>query len=81
MKLTDHLRTFLTDTVNLNDTRLSRLENSIEAIKGVIRESGWTPRIRYFAAQGSWAHKTIIKPVENKAFDADLLVFITEVQD
>jgi hypothetical protein len=37
------------------------------------------PKILSFAPQGSWAHKTIIKPVDNNAFDADLLVFVQEV--
>jgi hypothetical protein len=79
MKLINHFNTFMTDVVNLNATRVTQLEDSIEALKGVMRASDWTPKIKYFAPQGSWAHKTIIKPVENKAFDADLLVFVDPV--
>jgi len=79
MKLVDHFDTFLTDVVNLNTTRITLLEDSIEALKGVIRASDWPPRIKSFTPQGSWAHKTIIKPVENSAFDADLLVFVKPV--
>jgi hypothetical protein len=79
MKLIDHFDAFMRDVVDLNDTRIDQLDASIEAIKGVIRDSGWSPTIRYFAGQGSWAHKTIIKPVDNGAFDADLLVFIAPV--
>jgi hypothetical protein len=79
MKLTGHFTDFLNDIVNLNPTRLTRLENSVSAIKDVIRGSGWTPRSRGFVEQGSWAHKTIIKPLESKAFDADLLALVDPV--
>jgi len=79
MKLVDHCNTFLTDVVNLNATRITQLDDSIEALKGVIRASDWLPTIKSFTPQGSWAHKTIIKPVENGAFDADLLVFVKPV--
>ena len=70
---------FSNDIVNLNPTRLTRLENSVSAIKDVIRGSSWTPRRRGFVEQGSWAHKTIIKPLESKAFDADLLALVDPV--
>lgn len=76
MKLVAHFSDFLTNTVNLNTTRIERLESSVEAIKNVISDSDWQPRRRGFLAQGSWAHKTIIKPLEGNAFDADLLVFV-----
>lgn len=80
MKLIEHFDTFLSDVVNLNTTRVTQLENSIEALKAVIRESDWEPQVRWFAPQGSWAHKTIIRPVEGNAFDADLLVFVRPVE-
>jgi hypothetical protein len=79
MKLTGHFTDFLNDIVNLNPARLTRLENSVSAIRDVIRSSSWTPRGRGFVEQGSWAHKTIIKPLESKAFDADLLALIDPV--
>lgn len=79
MKLIEQFNTFMTDVVNLNATRVTQLEDSIEALKGVLRGSEWKPKIKFFAPQGSWAHKTIIKPVEEKAFDADLLVFVKPV--
>jgi len=81
MKLVSHFNTFLADIVNLNATRVTQLYDNIEALKGVLRASDWPPKIKFFAPQGSWAHKTIIKPVENKAFDADLLVFVEPVDD
>jgi hypothetical protein len=76
MKLVQHFNTFLDDVVNLNATRLQQLEDSVGSIKAVIRESAWGPIIRTFSGQGSWAHKTIIKPVEKRPFDADVLVFV-----
>lgn len=76
MKLHEHFRTFLEDHVNLNSTRLGLLESSIEAVKSAVKSSNWGAEIISFAPQGSWAHKTIIKPLPDKEFDADLLVFV-----
>jgi hypothetical protein len=80
MKLISHFDDFLHEVVNINPTRLTLLENSVQAIKIFIRVSEWEPRILGFAEQGSWAHHTIIKPVEGGAFDADLLVFVETVE-
>lgn len=79
MKLVDLFNDFLNDTVNLNQTRVTTLEGSIEAIKDAVRASDWTPKILSWSPQGSWAHKTIIKPVDQGEFDADLLVFVHPV--
>jgi hypothetical protein len=81
MKLADHFNDLLRDTVNIDDTRLKRLDDSAEALKAFVRDSDWKPRIRGFAEQGSWAHGTIIKPIKDKAFDADLLVLVDPVKD
>jgi len=80
MKLLDHFREFMTEIVNLNDTRVDQLEKSIVTLKGVIRGSAWGPKVSSFEAQGSWAHKTIIRPVGDNAFDADLLAFVEPVE-
>ncbi|PRY04397.1 cyclic GMP-AMP synthase DncV-like nucleotidyltransferase [Paraburkholderia sp. BL25I1N1] len=79
MKLIQDFNTLLADTVNLNSTRFGLLESSIEAIKGAVRGLDWKPAIVGFAAQGSWAHKTIIKPLPGDPFDADLLVYVKPV--
>jgi hypothetical protein len=79
MKLIQDFNTFLTDTVNLNSTRFDQLESSIDAIKTAVRGLDWTPTIVGFAAQGSWAHKTIIKPLPGDPFDADILVYVKPV--
>jgi hypothetical protein len=80
MKLIDHFTSFLHDTVNLNATRLTQLETSVGAIKDFIRASDWSPKMHTFEEQGSWAHKTIIKPVDGGEFDADLLVIVKPVE-
>lgn len=76
MKLHEHFKTFLDDHVNLNSTRISLLESSVEAVKTAVKACSWGPEIVSFAPQGSWAHQTVIKPLSGKEFDADLLVFV-----
>ncbi|MGK4845907.1 SMODS domain-containing nucleotidyltransferase, partial [Salmonella enterica] len=79
MKLLEHFKIFLEDCVNLNQTRIDQLSTSVGAVKTAIRDSDWEPAIIQFAAQGSWAHGTIITPRPDKEFDADLLVFVQPV--
>ena len=79
MKHVDLFNDFLRDTVNLNDTRINELETSTEAIKNAVRASDWEPHLHGWMGQGSWAHKTIIKPVDQGEFDADLIVFVQPV--
>lgn len=80
MKQVDLFNDFLKGTVNLNDTRFVELETSIEAIKDAVRESDWEPHLNGWMAHGSWAHKTIIRPVDGGEFDADLIVFVEHVE-
>lgn len=79
MKLTSHFQTFMTDVVDLNKTRITLLEDSVVAIKKVVSALDWGPRILSYASQGSWAHKTIIRPLPDHEFDADLLVVVEAV--
>ena len=80
VKLVDHFNDFLKDTVNLNQARIDTLEDRVEAIKTFLRGSTYEARIRRFSAQGSWAHKTIIRPPsDKKEFDADLVMFVDPV--
>jgi Second Messenger Oligonucleotide or Dinucleotide Synthetase domain/Adenylyl/Guanylyl and SMODS C-terminal sensor domain len=80
MKLVEQFKTFLSGEVNLNDTRVSQLGASVEAIQNAIKASSWGPKILDFDAHGSWAHGTIIKPLTGGEFDADLLVIVEPVQ-
>ncbi len=79
-KLTSQFSDFLRDTVNLNQTRIGNLESNVDALKRFIRQCDWEPKIRGFEEQGSWAHDTIIKPVDGGEFDADLLVMVDAVE-
>jgi len=80
MKLVDQFKTFLSGEVNLNDTRVSQLGASVEAVQKAIKASSWEPKILDFDAHGSWAHGTIIKPRTGGEFDADLLVIVEPVE-
>ena len=79
MKLISHFDTFLDDVVNLNQTRLDTLEKRVATISEFLRKSDYEPRIRRFSPQGSYAHKTIIKPPGTRDYDADLLVIVDRV--
>lgn len=80
MKLVGDFKNFLKDTVNLNQTRIDLLDQRVDVIKNFIRASDWKPRVSTFIEQGSWAHDTIIRPVDGGEFDADLLVKVHAVK-
>lgn len=80
MKHISAFHSFLSDTVNLNDTRIDLLDGSFDAIKRFIRSSGYEPKLISFYKHGSWAHKTIIRPVDGNPFDADVIVFVKPVE-
>jgi hypothetical protein len=81
MKLLEHFDTFLKDVVNLNQTRIDRLEGHVQAIQDFLRSSDYGAIILRFSPQGSWAHKTIIKPRTNREFDADLVMFVNRFEE
>ena len=72
MKLLQDFENFVEEEVNLNKSRIETLVQRVEAIEGFLQESDWGPIIQSISAQGSWAHKTIIKPPGEQGFDADL---------
>lgn len=79
MKLIEHFDTFLRDSVNLNQARIDVLEARVETIEQFLSNSDFKPRILRFSPQGSWAVKTIIRPLNGDDFDADQLVFVEAV--
>lgn len=83
MKFADDFDTFLREEVNLNQTRIDRLEQSVGAIEDIL--SGHDVFGNIFLdliPAGSWAHRTIIRPVRgNDEFDADVLLYIKERTD
>ena len=82
MKLEKHLSTFLSDHVNLNQSRIDTLISRVDTITNFIKELDEFRDLFIEAMpQGSWSHKTIIKPVFDSDFDADLVVFLKENED
>ncbi len=81
MKHVNLFNEFMRDTVNLNQTRIDTLTSRVNAIQSFLEQSDYGAAIEKFSEQGSWAHKTIIKPPDGTDFDADILVFVEEVED
>lgn len=81
MKLTEYFNNFLKSQVNLDDSRLNRLNGSVGAVTDFLRASPvFVDNFNDTIPQGSYAHKTIINPVhENDEFDADLLLCLEEI--
>ncbi len=81
MKLIKYFEAFLKQTVNLNKTRIVNLNSRVEAITKFIKNSDtFKDYFEETKKQGSWAHKTIIKPSDKKPeFDADVLLFMEKV--
>ncbi len=73
---------FLENEVNLNQTRLDLLKKRLDTISNYLRESELLKKnFKCVKPQGSYAHKTIIKPQSNKEFDADILIYLNEFPD
>lgn len=78
MKLISHFGNFLNDVVNIDDERLEILDKRVGLISDYLATA---PIIgdAYIDVipQGSMAHRTIIKPLNNHDFDADVLLHLT----
>jgi hypothetical protein len=83
MKLTGYFESFLEEEVNLNKTRIALLDQRVSSITSFLKLNN-TFKENYLdiIPQGSYAHKTIIRPVrESNEFDADLLLELTEFKE
>jgi hypothetical protein len=79
MKHIDYFAAFLRDTVNLNQTRLDLLDDRVDVILAALKaDEELGPLVLDHIPQGSWAHRTIIKPLPDKEFDADFLLLLEE---
>lgn len=77
MKLTEHFDTFLADVVNLNQFRIDTLKARVDAIVATLKDfETYSDILIETCPQGSWAHRTIIKPAGNGGFDADVVAFM-----
>lgn len=79
MKLAEHFNAFLADVVNLNQTRIDTLKARVDAIVMAIEGFDVYSEILIDTTpQGSWGHRTIIKPAGiSGSFDADVVAFVT----
>lgn len=82
MKMTASFNAFMTNTVNINQTRLNNLDVSVPAIVDALQaDSEIGTIVLGYDPQGSWPHKTIIKPAEGVEFDADVMLILEEKSD
>lgn len=82
MKLLPHFRSFLQDTVNLNDARISTLNKRVDAITSFLcGHEVFGDYLIDVVPQGSYAQRTIIKPVAGREFDADVLLSMAKHPD
>ena len=80
MKLVKDFDDLLRDRVNLNDTRLRLLGERVDAVFSVLRQdAGVGSYVKDKIPQGSWAHRTIIRPAAGLEYDADFLLRMEEV--
>lgn len=79
MKHTAEFERFLLEEVNLDKSRIQTLRERVESIQKFLEGSDYRAEIIGFSPQGSWAHKTIIKPPIDQGFDADVLVFVKPI--
>jgi hypothetical protein len=79
MKLHDYFKYFLEHSVNLNDSRIEMLDSRVQAITSFLKGD---PTLGALAVdvipQGSYAQKTIIRPLPGRDFDADVLLELVE---
>lgn len=79
MKHEGHFKVLLEDTVNLSKFNLEKLDSRTSAIYAALQDDpDLGPYVKAMIPQGSWAHKTIIRPVPDREFDADFLLLLAE---
>lgn len=81
MSQASDFRSFLTEKVNLNQSRLSLLSQRVASIENFLTSDEiFAESVNEVVPQGSFAHGTIIKPVGNKDFDADILIPMEKIE-
>lgn len=82
MNFPTYFKTFLKDEVNINQTRLDDLTKRVDAVYAALcADEKIGPFIKDKIPQGSWPHRTIIRPKAGGEFDADFLLLIDEQDD
>ena len=75
MKRVEDFNDFLTNHVNINQSRLDKLNGHVAAVTTHLGRN--LESFEKVERQGSYALRTIIKPKQNREYDADLLLFMT----
>ncbi|WP_420444067.1 SMODS domain-containing nucleotidyltransferase [Candidatus Poriferisodalis sp.] len=79
MQHAEYFKDFLKDAVNIDDTRLAKLESRVNAVyKALKADEEIGSIIKGKSRQGSWAQRTIIRPKSGDEFDADFLLLMDE---
>jgi len=78
MKHVNKFNEFMVNTVNLNQSRIDTLTAKVDVIDRFLRNDDIFGELYIETGlQGSYAHRTIIKPSQqNPKFDADLMVYV-----
>ena len=79
MKHITYFQDFLSKEVNLNETRLKKLNDSSLAVDTFLSRN--LDLYEKTERQGSYGLKTIIKPVGTREYDADLLLYMAYDED
>ena len=75
MKHDQYFNDFLANEVNLNPTRLDRLNTSVKAVSEFLSKN--LESYRKVKRQGSYGLRTIIRPVKDgQEYDADVLLYM-----
>ena len=74
MKRVADFNEFLSDHVNINQSRLNKLNGHVDAVRTHL--SRYLDDFEKVERQGSYALRTIIKPQEHREYDADILLFM-----
>ncbi len=74
MKRVEDFNKFLAHQVNINQSRLDKLNDHVKAVTTHL--SRHLESFEKVERQGSYALRTIIKPRENREYDADVLLFM-----
>lgn len=74
---------FLRDHVNLNQTRVNTLQSRVSSLDKFLSEDSTISELVAddIIPQGSFAHKTILRPYTGNDFDADVLLPMDEQED
>ncbi len=82
MQHAEYFKKFLTDEVNLDQTRLDKLDSRVGSVYAALRDDTEIGRLILGKhKQGSWAHRLIIRPRTGGEFDADFLLEIAYQAD